>query len=221
MESIELKAKIRTTRGDGPAKAMRREGLIPAVLYGPDTAPVMLSVSIHELEQALKGGTSGQSLFALKVEGDKKSERPAMIKELQQHPVSNNFLHADFYEVAMDRKINVMVPVVTTGKSVGVEMGGMLQIIRREIEVLCYPNEIPESISVDITDLEIGDSVHVEDVSLEGNVEIPADVNFTILTVSAVKIEEEEVEEEGEELEEGVEEGEAAEAGEQTEEAAE
>jgi large subunit ribosomal protein L25 len=217
LESIELKAKIRTTKGDGPAKVMRREGLMPAVLYGPDTDPIMLSVSTHELELALKGGTSGQSLFALQVEGDEKSERSAMIKELQRHPLNNTFLHADFYEVAMDRKINVMVPVVTTGKCQGIEMGGMLQIIRREIEVLCYPNEIPESITVDITDLDIGDSLHVQDVPLKGNIEIPADVNFTILTISAIKVEEEVVEEEAEELEEGVEEDEAAEAGAETE----
>jgi large subunit ribosomal protein L25 len=92
----------------------------------------------------------------------------------------------------MDQKIKVMVPVVTTGKCVGVELGGMLQIIRRELEVFCLPDQIPENITIDITDLDIGDSFHVEDLQLEGDVEIPADVNFTILTVLSPKAEEEE-----------------------------
>jgi large subunit ribosomal protein L25 len=125
-------------------------------------------------------------------------------------------LHLDFYEVTMDQKIKVMVPVVTTGKSVGVEMGGMLQIIRRELEVFCLPDRIPENITIDITDLDIGDSVHVEAVQLEGDIEIPSEVNFTILTILSTKAEEEEVEE-GEE-EEAMEEG--AEAEEATEEPA-
>ena len=134
-----------------------------------------------------------------------------MIKELQTHPVSGNLIHIDFYEVDMKRKINVMVPVVTTGKSVGVEEGGMLNIVRRELEVFCLPGNIPESIEIDISELTIGDSVHIEDVPLGDDVEISADVNYTVVTVLSPKIEEEPVEEEEEELEEG-EEGAEAEA---------
>ena len=97
--------------------------------------------------------------------------------------------------------------MVTTGKSVGVEMGGMLQIIRRELEVFCLPGQVPENITIDVTDLDIGDSFHVQDLPLEGDLEMPADVNFTILTILATKAEEEEVEGEEEEglEEEGVE----------------
>jgi large subunit ribosomal protein L25 len=102
--------------------------------------------------------------------------------------------------------------VVVTGKSVGVEMGGMLQIIRRELEVLSLPDRIPENITIDITDLDIGDSFHVQDLQLEENVEVPAEVNFTILTILTPKAEEEEEVEEGEgEEEEGVEGTDAAE----------
>jgi len=108
----------------------------------------------------------------------------------------------------MDRKIRVSVPIVATGKSVGVELGGFLQIVRRELEVLCLPMEIPDVIEIDVTDLDIGDSVHLDDIPLEDNIEIPTDANFTVLTVlSPTKEEEPE-----EELEEGLEEeeGEAA-----------
>ena len=171
----------------------------------------MLSINISELEDILKGGSAGQSLLSLTVDGAKQP-RTAMIKELQTSPLSREYLHIDFYEVDMKRKINVMVPVTTTGKCIGIEMGGMIQLIRRELEVLCLPGEIPEFIEIDITDLNIGDSVHVEDVKLEGDIEIPHEVDFTILTILSAKMKEEEVEEEElEEGEEGVEEGEEAE----------
>jgi large subunit ribosomal protein L25 len=140
--------------------------------------------------------------------------KAAMIKELQTHPVSGHLIHIDFYEVDMNRKIKVMIPVVTTGHSVGVEEGGMLNIVRRELEVFCLPGDIPETIEIDITDLTIGDSIHIEDVAMGDNIEVAADVNFTVVTVLSPKVEEEEVAEEEEEgLEEGEEgaEGEAAE----------
>lgn len=200
MELLELKAAIRTDTGKGQARVLRGEGRLPAVLYGPNTEPVMLSVNISELEGALKGGSAGQALLNITVDGGGKGPYTAMIKELQISPLSRDYLHVDLYEVDMNRKINVMIPVTTTGTSVGVEMGGMLQIIRRELEVLCLPGAIPESITVDITELNIGDSVHVSDIKVGEGVEIPDDVDFTILTIlSAAKVEEEE-----EELEEGI-----------------
>ena len=138
---------------------------------------------------------------------DGKTTKPAMIKELQTHPVSSDILHVDLYEIAMDRKIRVSVPVTTTGKSIGVEQGGMLQLIRRELEVFCLPNEIPGTISIDITNLDIGDAIHVEEIPLAGNVEIPHEVNFTVLTVTSRKVETVEAEEEEEEVAEAEAEG--------------
>lgn len=209
MNNIELNVQTRTTKGNSPARALRREGRIPAILYGPDAEPVMLSIDTFDMDTIVKQSSVGRSIFNLAVDGGKNT-RAAMIKELQTHPVSHDILHIDFYEVNMERKVKVMVPVTTTGKCIGVEMGGMLQIIRRELEVYCLPNAVPESITIDITDLDIGSSVHVDEIETEDEVEIPHDVNFTILTVLSPKKEEEEVEE-GEEGEEGVE-GEEADA---------
>jgi large subunit ribosomal protein L25 len=187
LELLELKANIRTGVGNSPGRALRREGRIPAVLYGPETEPILLSVGISDLELAIKKSKIGQVLLNLDIQnGDTKT---AMIKDLQTHPVTGNFLHADFYEIAMDRKIRVKVPVVTKGESEGVQLGGMLQIIRRELEVLCLPFEVPEKIEVDITGLDIGDSIHVDEIPLEGNIDIPADVNFTVLTILGKKAE--------------------------------
>ena len=202
--------------GNGPARALRRAGQTPAVLYGRNTEPVLLSVNTKDLELILKQGSFGQLILNLVIQNGKKVTRAAMIKELQSHPVSGQLIHIDFYEVDMQRQINVMIPVVTTGNSVGVEEGGMLNIVRRELEVFCLPGDIPESIEIDISELGIGDSIHLEHIPLGENVEVDTDVNYTVVTVLSPMVEEEEevAEEEEEGLEEGEEgaEGEAADA---------
>ncbi|UCD81739.1 MAG: 50S ribosomal protein L25/general stress protein Ctc [Desulfobacterales bacterium] len=213
MEKFDIHATVRKTTGNSPARQLRQGGQMPAVLYGPNTEPVLLSVNVRELEQILKKGNIGSIILNLVIENGKKVTKPAMIKELQSHPVSGNFIHVDFYEIDMQRKINVMIPVVAKGKAKGVELGGLLQIVRRELEVLCLPGDIPQAIEIDISDLDIGDAIHIEDIELGENIEIYADVNFTVVTVLSPKIEEEVAEEEVEEAEEG----EEAEAGEEAE----
>ena len=203
MELIELKTNIRTTVGNGPARRLRQAGQIPAVLYGPKTESVLLSVNRNDFDLVLKKGRIGQIILNLVIQNNGETyNRPAMIKELQVHPVSRKFLHIDFYEIDMDRRITAGIPIVTTGTSVGVERGGILQIIRRELEVQCLPFEVPESIEIDITDLDMGDSVHVEDITLDGEVEFLGESNLTVVTVLTPKIEEEPEEEEEEEAEE-------------------
>ena len=201
MEQIDLKAQVRKTTGKGPARTLRREGRIPAVLYGPKTDSMMLSIDFKEFKQIVKKTNIGSDLLNLQIQNGKTSTRPAMIKELQTNPVTGAFLHVDFYEIDMQRKITVSVPVVTRGKSVGVEEGGLLQIVRREFELFCLPTAIPEAIEVDIADLAIGDSIHVQEIALPAEVELPEETDFTVVTVLAPKVEEEPVEEE--ELEEG------------------
>ena len=201
MEQINLNARIRKVTGNNPARSLRREGRIPAVLYGPKTKPILLSVDSKEFEQVVKKSTIGSVLLNLMIQNGNTESRPAMVKELQTHPVTQRFLHVDFYEVDMQRKIKVMVPVVVRGKAKGVEEGGLLQIAHREIEVLCLPTEIPESFEVDVSDLDIGDAIHLEDIQAVGNIEIVAEANVTVVSVLAPKVEVEAVEEiaEGEE----------------------
>jgi large subunit ribosomal protein L25 len=203
LESIELTAKTRKSKGNGPAKSLRRKGFVPGILYGAKTDPFMLSIDTHELEQVVKQGNINQLLLNVTIEDADMPSKSAMIKELQCHPLTHEFLHLDLYEVAMDKKIRVSIPITTVGKSKGVELGGMLQIIRREVDVLCYPNQIPETLTVDIADLDIGDSIHVEEIPLPEGIEILADVNFTVVTVLSQKAEEQ-LEEEGEEETEAV-----------------
>jgi large subunit ribosomal protein L25 len=190
LEILELNATMRTATGNSPSRALRREGNIPAVLYGPGSESVLLSISSLDLGHALKKASVSQIIFNLGIQSAETGSRTAMIRELQIHPMSRKFLHVDFYEISKDRKITVNVPVVVKGKAKGIEEGGMLQIIEREIEVLCLPFEVPESILIDITELGIGDSIHVKDLKVSENVEIPADNNYTILTILSTKSDE-------------------------------
>lgn len=200
MELLELNADIRQKTGNGPARGLRRAGKIPAILYGPGTTPVPISIDVKGFELALKKSKTRmrQSVFNLAIQGETTTNRCAMVKELQRHPLTGAFLHADFYEIAMDRKVNVKVPVVAKGIAKGIDLGGMLQVIRREIELRCFPNEIPESVEIDVTELNVGDAIHIKDLKLEGNVEITEDADFTILTLLGKKGEKEETAVEGE-----------------------
>ena len=207
MKLLELNANIRKDVGNGAARALRRQGMIPAVFYGPGTDSVLLTINSGDLEKVLKINNSSQVLVNLNVKNGDSYTKPSMIKELQRHPVSQEYLHIDFYEIDMDRKITVKVPVVPFGSAKGVELGGILQIIRREMEILCLPSDIPEAIRVDVTDLDIGDSLHVKDITQEGSFEFQEDENSTIITLVSPKVEVEEEEEEiGEEGEEETEE---------------
>jgi len=190
-------------------------GQIPAVLYGQKTEPVLLSVNKSDLEQVFKKGGIGQVILNLVIQKNgETTTRPAMIKELQTHPLSRNFIHIDFYEIKMDQKITAKIPVVTTGRAKGVELGGMLQIIRRELEVECLPLAVPESIEIDISDLDIGDSIHVGQIRVEGEIEFLEDDNYTVVTILSPKMEEEpEEEKEAEEEEAEKEDRETPEAG--------
>ncbi|VEN73461.1 50S ribosomal protein L25 [Candidatus Desulfarcum epimagneticum] len=202
MNLIDLKVAGRTA-GDGSSPgALRNEGRIPAILYGPSTENAPLSVETAEFEDVLRAGGSGQTLLNLVMENGESKQ--VMIKELQRHPLTRKALHIDFYAFDVKKKMKVKVPVATVGACVGVEMGGILQLIRREVELLCLPLEMPEVIEVNVTEMTVGDSLHVQEIELPDGVEIVSDVNYTIVTVLSPKVEEEEVpdeEEEGEEIE--------------------
>jgi large subunit ribosomal protein L25 len=211
LEIFDLKVNKRKEAGKGSAREFRRQGIVPAVLYGPKMETVLLAVSGYELENIYKQSESEHVLLNLVIENGGTQKKTAMIKEIQTTPVADDFLHVDFYEISLDEKIVVKVPVEATGKSVGIERGGFLQLVRHQLEVSCLPTNIPATIQIDISELDIGDSIHVEEIDPGDKVKLLFDNNFTVVTVVAPAAEEEEVLEE-EELEEGeAVEGEAAE----------
>lgn len=198
MEIHKIEALPRHSTGKGVARALRREGRIPAVLYGSDMDAVNLSLDTHTVELLLNKINYAQALLNLTIKSDAPIDKTVMIREIQAEALGNKLRHVDFYEINMSRKLTVTVPVVITGIAKGVEEGGVLQIVRRELDVNCLPNAIPENIVIDVTNLEIGDSIHVNELKLEGDGEIPHDVNFTIVTVVSPKRDEPEVEAEAE-----------------------
>ena len=216
MTSLKLTAQTRETTGKGNARSLRRQGLIPAILYGRGADVVSLTLSENEVSDLLATGQATTGVLNLEVvEGKKSTEKNVLIKEIQRHPYRDSIYHLDLLEVAMDQDISVMVPIETVGESIGITMGGILEYKRRELEVVCLPTNIPDSIIIDISDMDIGDTVHVESLQPPAGVSIPFDTNFTVLTlVGAAPEEIEEEEELDEELEDIAAEDEEREPGE-------
>jgi len=208
----DLTVTVRESSGKGVARQLRMAGKVPAVFYGTETENVRLEVATKSLNDILKVPGGRSSFFNLTFEGGKIKNKMAIIKELQIDPVSDQLIHADFFELSMDKKMTATVPVRLTGKAKGVELGGNLQPIRRELEVSCLPKDLPDVIEIDVTDLDLGQSIHVDEVKLPAGVEAPHDVNFTIVVLLAPKgAAEEEETAEGEEGEAAASEEKAAE----------
>lgn len=191
-EQIKLSATSRTEKGKGVAKRLRREGKLPAVVYGHKTDPIALTIDSKQLLKLIVEGKSEHKLFALSIEGNGTPlEKTVMIKELQIDPLKRNFLHVDFFEVAMDEEITLSLVIKLVGEAPGVEMGGMLQQVRREIEIRCLPTQIPDTVEIDVSALNIGDSVHLNDIQLPEGVKVLDDADLTIATVLAPTVEKE------------------------------
>jgi large subunit ribosomal protein L25 len=195
MTTVALAAQSRTETGKGVARSLRRQALTPAVFYGPEVDPIPLILQTRDLEPLITTGAGHR----------------AMIKEIQVDPVKQNILHVDLYAISMDKKISVEVPITLTGTAIGVsEEGGILQQVSRTLEVSCLPDRIPDAFELEVTDLAIGDSLHVSDLEIPEGIEVLAEDELTIASVvPPTKVEEiepevleEEEVEEGEEVEE-------------------
>lgn len=184
MELIDLKAELRNETGKGVARALRRNERIPAIVYGAKIDPVMLSVESTEFDKVVRD-TGFQGVFLnLNVDGEDKKSRTVVLKDVQMDVFHKEYLHIDFHEIDMENKVTVSVQVITTGTAKGVkEGGGVLQIIRRELDVVCKPVDVPDAITVDVSALDIGDAVHVSEIDLDENIEIPHEVDFTVITL--------------------------------------
>lgn len=183
MELIDLKAEIRQGVGKRVSRALRNNDSIPAILYGHATEPVLLSVGTYDFSEMIRKNGSSGLFLNLAVSGDSKPLRTVLLKDIQSDVFGLKYLHADFQEVDMDTKVSVMVPVETKGVAPGIKAGGLLQIIRRELELLCLPINVPESVCVDVSALNIGDAIHVKDIDLGEDIQIPHEVNFTVITL--------------------------------------
>ncbi len=201
MEISELKASLRNTSGKGVSRRLRKDGLTPAVFYGPKTEAVLLAVNSSDLMKILKG--KEENIFInLLIGNDGQMEKFTLIKELQIDPVSRKFLHVDFCEIDMEHAITVDVPIHFKGEAIGIDNGGDLHHIRREIKVSCLFTVLPEFVEVDISGLGIGDSIKVQDIKLPDGVNVLDPHDTIIASVTAPKaVVKAETVEEGEEQE--------------------
>ncbi|SEM45724.1 LSU ribosomal protein L25P [Syntrophus gentianae] len=186
MEARELKATLRENSGKGSAKRLRRKGLIPAVLYGPGTETLSLSVDASDLKTIRKGHEDNMFIKLLIDEAGKQVEKNSLIKEIQTEPLTGDVFHADFYAVRSDHKVTLEVPIHFTGQPVGIEKGGELQHLRREIKVSCLPAALPEFIPLDISGLDVGDSILIRDMHLPENISCVDSEDIAVVTVSAL-----------------------------------
>jgi len=190
MERPVLRAETREGTGKGVARKLRGKGLIPAIFYGPRSKAVALAIDAREFTKTLQTEAGENVLIDLEImEGDRSDRKVVMVKDIQVDPLQGITLHADLYEVAMDEMVTVEIPIHLIGKPEGTKMGGILEQIRRVIQMQCLPGDIPKGIDVDVSSLKIGDSIHIQDVKVE-RAKILSDTNYTIATVVPPVVEE-------------------------------
>lgn len=182
METLILEVERRSARGKGPARRVRRQGKIPAVFYGAKADSVSLTVDARDFGRRI-ARLEGTHLIELRSTEAAIDKRMVLLREVQSDPVTGAPVHADFYEVALDRAIEVKVPLHFEGKAEGVTLGGILQPIVRELTVLCLPTNIPDFIAVDVSALKIHDSIHLADLQLPEGVTSTLEEGETIVSV--------------------------------------
>src|SRR5256885_2745889 len=186
MKSLSLKAFPRSLARRSGVKKLRVTGRVPAVIYGRKIQPQNLEVTLTDIEDLIHHSVSETILVDLTVEGEAKSRRLALVQEVQHHPLSRKVLHVDFHEVAENEKVTVTVPVETTGEAAGVKTGGgVLEHVLFKIKVRALPGELPEVITVDVTRLEIGQSIHLGEIPLPPGVEVIGDKKIPVISVAA------------------------------------
>ena len=184
-EQLTLSAESRERAGKGASRALRNEGRVPAVIYGNNKDPEAIHVEEKALVKALMSGHFFNATIEVSVGG---KTTTTLAKDVAFHPVTDRPLHVDLYRIGKNSKVTVEVPVVFTNEdaSPGLKKGGVLNIVRHEIELICDANNIPEEIEIDMTGFDVGDSVHISAVKLPSNVQVTiTDRDFTIATVVA------------------------------------
>lgn len=190
MTDFVIEAELRETTGRGEARRIRRAGMLPAVIYGGDKPELAITLNSMTTAKLLDKEAFYTSIVEINVKGSRGSNK-ALVKDVQWHPVRDEAIHIDFYRVSSSDQVHMEVPVhvVNADTCPGVKKGGLVEIIRHSLEVVCRADSIPEHIDVDCSKLEIGDSIHIEDLKLPEGVINQHEVNFTVLTIAAPKVE--------------------------------
>lgn len=201
-----LAARRRHETGKGVARRLRAAGKVPAVLYGKDQESVSLTLDAREALHLFHSISVENTIVNVRIDDDEE-EMETLVREIQMHPYRSELIHVDFYCIERGVALEVDIPANIVGVAQGVRDGGILEVILHEFRVKCLPIDIPDTIDVEVSALDIGDSIHVSEISMDEGVELLTDPGQTVCLVSAPRVEEEEVEE----VEEGLEGEEAAE----------
>lgn len=188
MEVVDLKVSPRVETRNA-VRRLRRAGTIPAVLYGASSSAVTITIDCDEFESKV-AAIEGTHLIRLTSIVPELDGRLVLVKEVQRHPVHRQILHTDLYEVDINARIRLRIPLHLVGRARGVEMGGILQPIRRNVEVLCLPTNIPDNLEIDVSGLGIHDVIHLSDLTPPAGVEIPYEVDEALVTVLPPVVEE-------------------------------
>jgi len=205
MAQAVLNVEIREKNGKGVARKLRAAGKLPAVVYGKNLEPTSVIVDPKELEDVISGDAGMNTLITLKG-GTTLDGQVVVLKDVDIHPIRRTMVCADFHAINLTEKSLFMVPINIVGTAIGQKEGGTLQLVRNELEVSCLPTQVPQTIDIDVTELAIGDTLHIEEIAAPEGIELVHDVNFTVLTLSVVKAEVEATEEDEEVAEEVTEE---------------
>ena len=197
MKQVTLSAIKREKTGKEISKKLRKQGLIPAIVYGPRFQPLPIAVKFNELESILIKHKGETLLFNLELSDGKPSKIQAILKDYQIHPITDKIIHIDFLAIHEEETITLDIPLEFLGKPVGISKGGVLEILLHELTIECLPSNIPDKIYVDINNLDVGDVLHVKDIKVPEGVKVINDPEETVLTIvaEAVEVAEEETEE--------------------------
>jgi large subunit ribosomal protein L25 len=192
-QQVKLKAQKRTLVGRNAIKKIKEKGLVPAVIYGSQAEPMTLQIDARELTTVLAGASSEHVLVELEIlDGSQSTHRLALIQEVQHHPLKSALVHVDFHAVSATEKITSEVPIEAVGEALGVRtFGGLLEYSLRTLEVECYPQDLPDIVRIDVSNLNIGESLHVRDIQLPSGVEAITDEDLTVVSVVASRVGEE------------------------------
>ena len=202
MEHMKLEVKKRDNSGTQVCRKIRKSGFVPAVVYGLEEEPMPVEVAFGDIESARRSGGE-HAVIDLKIMSGENDERvvPVIVRDEQFHPVRGELMHVDFYRVNLNKEITSEVPLETFGEPAGLQFGGILEHSLRDLEVRCLPDKLPEKIELDVSALNIGDSLHVSDITAPEGVEILNELDMMVVSLIPPRMEEEP------EAEEAVEEG--------------
>ncbi|MCS1407112.1 MAG: 50S ribosomal protein L25 [Verrucomicrobia subdivision 3 bacterium] len=199
MKAVPLSAETRSVFGRNRVKKIRANGRIPSVLYGKGEEPAVIDISEKDFERLVYHSVSENVLVDLSIEGDQAGKHLAMIQEVDHHPLSGKVLHVDFHKVSADEPVTITVPIETKGEAVGVKTsGGTLEHVLFRAKLKALPEDLPAVITIDVTEMQAGEILHLGEVPLPEGVEILGNASIPVITITAPRVKTDAAEAEGE-----------------------